>query len=114
MSYKPYKFVTWEVPPPPNTERTRLLEKVHSDEPLTKEEKDKVGVFEAARPWYDQGGWRWRMKGAKQLRRILAKVEHYGWLEYYAVSKTHLRRWSKGGHAILEMVYIDRKKSQVR
>jgi hypothetical protein len=98
-------FANWEVPEKPDTEYTRLLEKAFTDVPLTAEEKDRMPAFSAGSS-YKLSGWEWMMTSAKQLRRILAKVEHYGWQEYYAVSKTHLRRKVKG---IQEMAYIKRR-----
>lgn len=100
------QFSNWEVPPKPNTEYTRLLEKAFTDEPLTAEEKEKMPAFSANGEGYKLGGWQWLMTSAKQLRRILAKTRYHGWQEFYAVSKTHLRRKESG---ILEMVYIKRR-----
>lgn len=105
-----YQFSNWDVPPKPDTEMTRLMEKAHTDEPLTADEKDRMPIFGADGEGYKLGGWRWRMTTAKQLRRILAYVQYYGWQEFYAVSKTHLRRKRNG---IKEMVYIKQRKSQL-
>lgn len=99
------QFSNWEVPPKPNTEYTQLLEKAHSDDPLTAEEKEKIPAFEVD-GGYKLGGWHWPMKRAKQLRRILAYMPFYGWQEFYAVSKTHLRRKRSG---LKEMIYAKRR-----
>lgn len=101
-----YQFSEWEVPPKPDTEMTRLLEKAHTDVPLTAEEKEKMPVFQAEDAAYRLGGWCWPMHSTKQLRRILARIQYYGWQEYYAVSKTHLRRKRNG---VLEMIYADKE-----
>ena len=105
MTVVAYQFSNWGVPPKPDTEHTRLLEKAFTDEPLADEEKDQMPVFRANGDGYKLGGWQWLMTRAKQLRRILVNTSHYGWQEFYAVSKTHLRRKESG---ILEMVYVKR------
>ena len=101
-----YKFVRWDVPPKPDNNRTRLLEKAQDKEPLTREEKDQIanilwGTFGANSSTYRLGGWAWPMSDC--LQRIL--VQHTydsGFDVYYAPDKTSLR---KVLDHVREMVY---------
>lgn len=96
---------------PPVSDKTALLDKAFSDDELTREEKDKLGAFSTQHPAYQWLGWQWYMPQAKQLRRILVNIKHYGWQEYYAADKTALRRYFKdtGSQPVEEMIYIEKQ-----
>lgn len=101
-----YKFVKWDVPPKPDNETTRLLEKAQDFDDLTREEKDKVantlwGLFGSQSSTYKEMGWAWPMHNC--LKRILVRHtfdNHFS--VYYAPDKTSLRNCL---HQVAEMVY---------
>lgn len=104
-----YKFAKHANVPetPPDTERTRLLERAFDPTAvLTRDEKDKL-VF-TSECEYKQAGWCWPMWHAPHLRRILVNYEFHGWQEYYAPDKTAVRK--SLGHRVVEMIYAPRRK----
>lgn len=95
---------------PPKNEITELLDKAFTDEPLTRQEKDRIaeilyGLFGANSSTYKLAGWAWPMAYARQIRRILVKFRYGPWVEYYAPDKTSLRRALPDQSQIVEMVY---------
>lgn len=96
-----YKFAFHANVPaqPPETENTKLLDKAFGDEPLTREEKDRIaqvlyGIFGANGPSYRLSGWCWPMSQAKQVKRILVSNRHEPdrFRAYYAPDKSSLRK----------------------
>lgn len=78
-------------PEPPSTDFTQLLELAFGgDNPLTRQQKDAIGAWKEP---YRLAGWQWRMSRARWLHRILVKVRHYGWEEWYAGDKTAVRAY---------------------
>lgn len=97
---------------PPKNEITELLDKAFTDEPLTRQEKDRIaeipyGLFGANSSTYKLVGWAWPMAKARQMRRVLVKFRHDPgcWIEYWAPDKTSLRRALPDHSQIVEMVY---------
>lgn len=71
---------------------------------LTREEKNYIttnlyGIFGAQSSVYKLGGF--AVPFFEVLPRILVKIRHYGWKEYYAPDKTSLRKAITG---IIEMI----------
>jgi len=107
-----YKFVAWDVPPTPDNATTRLMDKAFGDEPLTREEKDRIaerlyGLFGAGGSTHKLGGWAWPMARAKQVRRILVRHKNDSvFRECYAPDKSSLR---KALPTVAEMIYVRRR-----
>lgn len=107
-----YKFVTWDVPPKPDNEITRLLEKAQRKELLSRQERDRVaellyGLFGGHGPIYKLAGWAWDM--STHLPRILVSFRWDGgrFESYYAPDKTALRKALP--YPVREMVYASRR-----
>jgi len=89
----------------PDTETTRLLERVMQDDKLNRQEKNKLadilyGTFSPHSPVYRLHGWAWYMQS--YLPRFLVSF-NYGkeFNPYYAHDKTALR---KVLHSVAEIV----------
>ena len=101
-----YKFVEWDVPPKPDNDRTRLLEKAQDGGELTRKEKDEIadilwGLFGAMSSTYKLGGYAWPMNDC--LKRILVRHTYNSYFDtYYAPDKTSLRKCLFN---VAEMVY---------
>ena len=83
---------------PPVNDWTILLDKAFTDEPLSREEKNKIadilwGTFGAQSSCYKSMGWMWDMSEAKQVKRILVSFTYDTGVfrTYYAPDKTSLR-----------------------
>jgi hypothetical protein len=81
----------------PETDNTRLLEKVWSKVPLSREEKDRVasilyGTFSSHTSTYKLMGWAWVM--SYSLKRILVSFTYDEGVfrTFYAPDKTSLRK----------------------
>lgn len=109
-----YKFAHHDRVPAEPPEVDPAIDKAFGDDPLTREEKDRLaricfGLFGAGSAIYRRGGWAWPLWLAKQIRRILVREPHEGvWRTYYAPDKTSLRRALSGrgcGYSKTEMIY---------
>ncbi len=86
-------------PEPTDCEMFTLFRKIAGGKALTRDEKDRVARATVVSPTYKFLGY--AAPFHEVLPRFVAKIQHYGWLEFYTPDKTSLRRAITGVMEIL-------------
>lgn len=99
---------------PPETEQTRLLDRAHAGETLSREDKDAHARLSVSSTWGLRPGylclrgWAFRTRTSTSRRILVHFAAGDHWQVFYAYDKTALRQAlrEQGFPRILEMMYL--------